>query len=205
MPGGQNTNASGLPFEKQIRKLFFERDMKNGDEYVIHGKKFNFYVKRSLHKRLIENGMYDSNYDHCKEPDIALLDEKLETLFVFEIKHQAYNGSCDNKIRGGLSLLREYKELYPKLKNVHLAYIMNRGQESPGTYAYGFGVRKLRIPIRHNQEDGIPSFFADRADNRYRLIKIKRKSKDDLWLPIPYLYKIDVKSIEDWIGSKLQV
>jgi hypothetical protein len=207
MPGGKNTNKSGLPFEDQIQKLFFNKEMKNGDDYTIGDKKFVFYSKKALHQHLVKHGMYNSDdWDHHKEPDFALIDENKETLFLFEVKHQVDIGSCDNKIRGAESLRREYKEdLYPKLKHVYMCYILNRGQETPGTFAYGFGIKKLKIPIKHNEEDDIPFFFAEKADNRYRLFKKKREGKEDLWIPYPYQYKIDVNAIEKWILSRLQL
>ena len=40
MPGGENTNKSGLPFEDQVKQLFFNKEMANGDDYMIGGKKF---------------------------------------------------------------------------------------------------------------------------------------------------------------------
>ena len=206
MPGGKNTNKSGLKFEDEIKELFFNKEMENGDDYMIGDKKFKFYMKRALHKHLVKNDMYNfDDWNHCKEADFALLDENNDNLFLFEVKFQAYSGSCDNKIRGANSLRREYKEdLYPKLKNVHLYYLGNTGRETPDTSPYGFGIKKLKIPIKHNEDDGIPFFFAEKADNRYRRFKIKRKGKEVHWLPIPYQYKIDVDAIEKWMLSKLQ-
>ena len=151
MPGGANTNISGLPFEDQVKDLVFNQEMANGDDYMIGDKKFVFYSKKALHKHLVINDIYNDDWDHHKEPDFALIDENKETLFLFEVKHQIDEGSCDNKIRGAESLRREYKEdLYPKIKHVYMCYILNRGQETPGTFAYGFGIKKLKIPIKHN-------------------------------------------------------
>tara|TARA_B100000401_G_scaffold434803_1_gene375516 strand:- start:1424 stop:2074 length:651 start_codon:yes stop_codon:yes gene_type:complete len=205
MPGGSQTNVSGLSFEKQVIDLLFQKEMNSGDLYTMNGKKFIFYSKKALHKYLVKQDMYNSNdWDHHKEPDFSLLDESNETLFLFEVKHQIDEGSCDNKIRGAESLRREYKEyLYPKLKHVYMCYILNRGQETPGTFAYGFGIKKLKIPIKHNEDDGIPFFFAEKTDNRYKLFKKKRKGKDDLWIPYPLQYKIDTNAIENWMISKL--
>lgn len=207
MPGGKNTNKSGLKFEDQIKKLFFNKEMENGEDYMIGDKKFKFYMKRALHKYLVKNDMYNfDDWDHHKEPDFALIDENKEKLFLFELKFQAHSGSCDEKIRGANSLRREYKEdLYPKLKNVHLCYLGNTGRETHDTSPYGFGIKKLKIPLRQNQENDIPFFFAEKADTRYRRFEIKRKGKEVHWLPIPYQYKIDVDAIEKWILSRLQL
>lgn len=205
MPGGKNTNKSGLKFEDEIKELFFNKEMASGDDYTIGDKKFVFYSKKALHKHLVINDIYNDDWDHHKEPDFALIDENNDNLFLFELKFQANNGSCDNKIRGANSLRREYKEdLYPKLKNVHLCYLGNTGRETPDTSPYGFGIKKLKIPIKHNEDDGIPFFFAEKADNRYRRFEIKREGKEIHWLPIPYQYKIDVDAIEKWMLSKLQ-
>tara|TARA_Y100000389_G_C17260672_1_gene412852 strand:- start:45 stop:701 length:657 start_codon:yes stop_codon:yes gene_type:complete len=208
MPGGENTNKSGLPFEDQVKQLFFNKEMANGDDYTIGGKKFKFFMKRALHKHLVKHGMYNSDdWEHCKEPDFALIDEKKETLFIFEVKYQMRLGSCDEKIRGANSLRREYKEdLYPKVKHVYMCYIFNSGQEKPCRYIYGFGLKRLKIPIRQNQENDIPSFFAkkDDNDNRYRRKEIKLNDKEIYWLAVPLQYQIDVNAIENWILSKLQ-
>ena len=39
MPGGKNTNKSGLKFEDEIKELFFNKEMENGDDYMIGDKK----------------------------------------------------------------------------------------------------------------------------------------------------------------------
>ena len=45
MPGGENTNKSGLPFEDQVKDLVFNQEMVNGDDYMICDKKFEQNVK----------------------------------------------------------------------------------------------------------------------------------------------------------------
>ena len=174
--GGANTNASGKPFEECFRPT---------GTRVIGGKTFTYFTQDGFVKHMKE--LKDPQWEHKKKPDGALVSEDKKTIFIIECKHQIVTGSVDEKIRGGPCLLAEYKKLYPTVDNFNLMFILNDW--------WFERQKKYEIPIKFNEEHGIPIFFA-KHDSKWKIHFQK-------WILYPFLYSVDEDAIFEWMTTRV--
>ncbi len=177
--GGANTNASGKPFEGCFRPI---------GTRVLGGQSFTYFTQDDFVEHMKE--LKDPQWDHKKKPDGALVSKDKNTVFIIECKHQIVAGSVDEKIRGGPCLLAEYKQLYPTVKNFHLMFVLND---------WWFKQKKYEIPIRFNEEYGIPIFFAKHGSKW----KIHFQNQGDKWTIYPVSYSVDEEAIFEWMTTQV--
>ena len=172
--GGANTNASGKPFEECFRPT---------GTHIIGGKTFTYYTQDGFVRHMKE--LKDPQWKHIKKPDGALVSDDKKTVFIIECKHQIVPGSVDEKIRGGPCLLYEYKKLYPTAE-FNLMFVVND---------WWFRKKKYEIPIRFNEEYGIPIFFAKHGS--------KWKIHFRNWTLYPAFYSVDENVIFEWMTRQV--
>lgn len=136
--GGANTNASGLPFEKETHLCTQYRPIEQNDKYsTIRFNRTGLTLQTAekngveilMASKMTKNEMdeYDRNIqaDGTKLPDEFFLDQKNRVIFIVEKKKQMVNGSNSEIIQTGVFKEFHYKERYPNYTVIYIYILSN--------------------------------------------------------------------------------
>lgn len=135
--GGANTNANGLPFEKNTElnhhfMILDEEQFGKGkndkyEKFVINDKQYYCLSKRGLKNFLKEHYKKPSK---SLEPDEVLVDKENKKIFIIEKKFQQCAGSVDEKLQTVDFKLWSYRRQYPEFE-IYFTYVVNTWFKQP--------------------------------------------------------------------------